>query len=302
MNNNADIQSILTEFNYPFKDCGAYIQFAAAWRGGQDPTSVAFYKDKQLAKDFVTGETYGIKKLIALIIGDETKTAEYLKGKLDLDLKQDYRPKIKMPQIFDREILKELIPSYEYWEKRGISKEICQLYNIGLCLKSDSIMGKMKGRSVIPVFNSNQDLIGLVGRDITGEHRLKYKILGQKSNFIFNALLNGKIIKEKQEVILIESPADSLYLHGLGIRNTLCLFGTECSFPIINYLLKINPKKVIISTNQEQDTSGIGNRASEKIFARLKKYFDLRQLEIRLPYKKDFCDMSISDIKTWYEK
>lgn len=297
-----DIKDILTDFNYPFKDMGTYINFPALWRNGSDETSVAYYKDKNLTKDFVVGEVYNLKQLISLIIGDEIKANDYIKGKnMNID-KIEYKEKLKVPEFFDPIILKDLIPDTSYWEARSISKDICELYGIGLCLDSNSIMGKMMGRSVIPIWNNNEKLVGLVGRDITDKHRLKYKILGEKKNFIFSGAINGKIITETKEVFLIESPADSLYLHSLGIRNTLCMFGVECSFGIINYLLKKNPKHIYICTNFEPDNGNIGGLAAEKIYGRLKKYFNLNQIKIHLPPCKDFAICSKNEVDNWYGK
>ena len=71
---------------------------------------------------------------------------------------------------------------------------------------------------------------------------------------------------------------------------------------LINYLLKINPKKIIISTNQElnEKNGGVGNDAAIKIYNRLRRYFNTNQLLIKLPYKKDFCVMECDSIKDWY--
>ena len=36
------------------------------------------------------------------------------------------------------------------------------------------------------------------------------------------------------------------------------------------------------------------------MFNKLKRYFDADQLKIILPYKKDFGEMSLEEIKGWY--
>lgn len=297
-----EISDILQELGYQYKDCGNYYNMSAVYRGGDDPTSLCVYKDTNLVIDFVTGEKFSLESLIKKTLNiDDSKTKEWLKGRFNIDnLNLAYqKPKIKMIQTFDEEILKDLIPDYSYWVNRGISLETASLFKGGLCLNSQSLLGKLKNRQILVIENSRKEIVGLVGRALNNDNRIKYKILGEKAKFLWPCYLNNKIIQEKREVILVESCFDILKMWDCGITNAICLFGLECSFDIINYLLKINPTKIIIATNNEE--SGRGNDASNKIYSRLKRYFDLKRLEIRLPYKKDFGEMLPIEIKTWYE-
>ncbi len=121
--------------------------------------------------------------------------------------------------------------------------------------------------------------------------------MGAKKEFVWPAFLNLSIIREKKEVILVESPACVLKMWDCGIRNVLCLFGTELQLGLLNFLLRIDPDRMIISTNNEE--SQTGNRAADKMAIKLRRYFDAKQIRTVLPNKKDFAEMSIHEISQW---
>lgn len=299
-----EISDILQELGYQYKDCGNYYNMSAVYRGGDDPTSLCVYKDTNLVIDFVTGEKFSLESLIKKTLNiDDSKTKEWLKGRFNIDnLNLAYqKPKIKMIQTFDEEILKDLIPDYNYWINRGITPETAELFKGGLCLSSQSLLGKLKNRQILTIYNSQNQIVGFSGRDITGKNNIKWKHLGEKSTWVWPAYLNNKFITESRIIILVESPADILKMWDCNIKNVICLFGTECSYAILNYLLKKNPKKILISTNNEPNNDNIGNRAAEKVYIRLKRYFSVSQLEIKLPIKKDFGEMTCEEINKWYE-
>lgn len=299
----SDIKDILTEFNYPYKDMGNYLNFPALWRGGNDQTSVAYYKDKQIAVDFVDGQKYGLKELVAVIIGDKTRTEEWFKGnKIPENI--EYKEKLKVPEFFDQELLQDLIQDFGYiTDKRGISLETAKTFSCGTCLDSQKLIQKLKNRQIFCIYNSQKKLVGFSGRALDDNNKIRHKHLGNKSLWVYPAHLNSKIIKETKEVFLVEGIFDLMRLWDLNIKNVLVLWGTEASFSIVNYLLKINPKTIYICTNNELDSEngGVGNEASKKIFGRLKKYFNLNQIKIYLPPAKDFCEIKDDKIiKDWY--
>jgi DNA primase len=69
-----------------------------------------------------------------------------------------------------------------YLLKRGLSEETIQKFHIGFC--SD---GKYSGRIIIPSFDMFGDLNYFIGRDYTGNNKLKYyNHTNQKQDIIFN--------------------------------------------------------------------------------------------------------------------
>ena len=129
---------------------------------------------------------------------------------------------------------------------------------------------------------------GFAGRSLNDEYQPKWKILGAKSNFIYNHKIALSQIKEKNYVIIVEGISDLLALSECGIDNSLCLFGVSLSNSIVNYLVSLNVNKIIIATNNDTKHN-VGQEAAIKIRQKLKSYFD--NVEIRLPTLKDCGDM-----------
>lgn len=280
-----DIRSFLSENGYDYKENNNYLQIAAKWREGQDQTSVCIYPESQVAIDFVTGEKMGYKGLVGKILNlDNGNLEEYIKGKKYTFVEPNIpiKPKIEQLRIFDNNLLNNILPIYEYPKSRGISEDTCKLLKCGVVGK---VKGKLSNRFSGPVFNSKNQIIGWWGRDLTGKSKSKYLLLGAKKFFVYPAFININDIKSKKEVILVESPFDTLTLFECGIKNVLCLFGIEMSLAVLNFLLRINPNKIIISVNNDNNTGkhSVGNDAAVKIEKKLRKYFDSRQVIIKLP-------------------
>ena len=160
----------------------------------------------------------------------------------------------------------------------------------------------MKNRYVFPIFNSKEEIVGFSGRDITNQSKIKWKHLGDKINWCYPTFLNLDIVKEKKEVYIIESIGDCLSLWDAGIKNTIVTFGLEVSVSILNLLLKVDPNKIYISFNNDENKNKASNEAADKAINKLLRYFDKNQLYIKLPSKKDFGEMSIEEIVQWKTK
>jgi DNA primase len=201
---------------------------------------------------------------------------------------------LKSTKKFDIEILQNLELNHQYWNKRNIMDETLSQFKGGVAKA-----GKMKNRYVFPIFDINNNIIGFSGRDITNLSKIKWKHLGEKNDFLYPLFLNSSQIEAQKEIILVESIGDMLSLYQAGIKNVLVTFGTNLSLSILNYCLKIDMKKIYISLNNDSNKNNAGNIAAEKTHARLKRYFDDKQLKISLPTKKDFGEMTKEEILQW---
>ena len=300
MNDFSGIREILDNNGIQYQEFPNYLKCVAGWRNGDSLGSVTIYPEGVVI-DHVLGEKFGFDKLVGKILGidDEEKIQEYLSNSNYISPQNQNidEPLIKNEnKIFSPQSIQDfgIVPNYDYWINRGISKETAQLFHGGLAYKS-----KMKNRQVLTIYNSKNKIVGFTGRSVLKDYKIKWKRLGIKKNWIFPVYLNSKIIQEQKEVILVESPACVLKLWDCGIRNIICLFGLEISFPIINFLLRLNDVNIIISTNNEE--SNRGNDAALKIQKKLKKYFDNKNIFIKLPPDKDFaCIEDKSKILEWY--
>ena len=299
--NNFDVYSILSDLGLKLTKDNDGFRTKAEWRGGDGNTSVKIWPNGQW-KDWVTQESGNFKSLIGLILNIRNKDEieNWLKTKnLEIPdyIREKTEPKLKMQKFLSNDILNSFISNYDYGLGRGISLDTLKLFQTGLVMD-----GRMKYRYCVPIFdNLTGHLIGITGRAISNSNHIKWKHLGIKKNWIFNSNLSEDSINEKKEVFLVESPFCVLKMWDAGVKNVLCLFGLELSLFILNYLLKCDLEKIYIATNNEE--SGRGNDAAEKIYRKLFKYFDKKNLQIYLPQKtKDFCEMSCLSIQKYYNE
>lgn len=301
-NNKESIKSLLSEMGYNIQDMGEYLKCNAAHREGRDVSSMTIYPNSSIAIDHVLGEKYNLKYFFSKILNvkEELVGAELKNRNFNINFETHSEPKIKVPKIFDNSILNDLVPVYDYFLNRGIDKSVLEETKCGLYTGE---IKYLKNRIVFPCFNSNGQITMVAGRDITGNNeKYKWILKGQKET-VYPLFINSKEIINNKEIIITEGIGDVLSLFSCGIRNSICMFGTECGLPIINYLLKINGIKIILSTNNDI----AGKNSAEKSYKRLSKYFGTKDILIKLPPEpyKDFNDCLISDdgknkINEWY--
>lgn len=293
------IEEVLTSLGYKLKDFGTHYRTTATFRGGNNPLSIAIRKPDGKFYDFATKNKGTFKELLALIMGDNPELIEkYSKGILESIQEQLPKQTIKAKKIYPPEVLLKLLPHLEYFIEKGISKETLKAFEVGLAHS-----GKLNRRYCFPIYNSQKQIIGFTGRwyqSSVPKNIPKWKHIGRKKEWVWPLQLCKEYIETQREVILVESPACVLHLWEAGIKNVLCLFGTDIGSGIVKYLLSVNPQRIIIATNNEPDNNSIGNNASLDISKKLLKYFDASKCLIRLPPKKDFAVCSQDEIIGWY--
>lgn len=285
--NSKTVKDVLIELGYSPVKVGENYQMAAIYRNGDNKKALCVNCKTGIFYDFVSG-----------VGGSLNDLAKLTGGKIDLSeiSFETVCEKIKSPTIYNKDCLTNFIPDYEYWNKRGVSDETLRLFRNGVCFD-----GKQKERSVFPIINPDGRLVGFSGRLLIKDNKkAKWKHDGQKQYFVYPVFLNEKYIVETKQIVLVESIGDVLALWEAGIKNTLCIFGLHLSPSIINYLVKVNPDTIFVSTNNEE--SGRGNNAAEKIRDKLKLIFDEKKLRIALPPKKDFGVSSRKEILDFSEK
>lgn len=292
------VYEILTELGYQLKDYGKEFRAKPLYRDSDNDTVLRIYKDTGKWFDFKQNISGDINSLVRLTlkIDDPEKAQEWLKNKnFHINYNIEYtKPVLKSTQKFDLNLLDNLENDNSYWNKRGIADETLFQFKGGV-----GKAGKMKNRYVFPIFDARSDIIGFSGRDITNLSKIKWKHLGEKNDFLYPSFLNSQLIQNQKEIILVESIGDMLSLWQANIKNVLVTFGTSLSLSILNYCLKIDPKKIYISLNNDSNNNNAGNIGAEKSYARLKRYFDDKQLQISLPTKKDFGEMNKEEILQW---
>ena len=293
-----NVFQVLTDLGYKLKDHGKEYRTRPLYRDSDNDTVLKIEKNSGNWFDFkqnISGDLNSLVKLTLKLEGvDEAK--QWLKNKnfISQVATNAEKPLIKSAKSFDINILDRLENRHDYWINRNINQETISQFKGGI-----AHAGKMKNRYVFPIFNFKNNIIGFSGRDITNISKIKWKHLGEKSDFLYPLFLNHSILEQQREIILVESVGDMLNLWQSGIKNVLVTFGTSLSLPILNHMLKLDIKKIYISLNNDSNKNMAGNIGADKIYARLKRYFDQRQLKIALPIKKDFGEMTNEEILQW---
>jgi hypothetical protein len=284
------IKDILESIGYQLIDCGNHWRTSALYRNGDNKTAVQIYKNTGVWTDFVDNQ--GPKPIEALI----KLTLKHDKKQLNSILKNilngevvEYIPRelIQMENVYPNTILERLFPNYNFYKNRKISEETQKFFKTGL-----AGVGQMYRRMVFPIYNEHEQIVGFSGRKVDDNNDYpKWKHLGKRRNWIYPAYVPSednvdKIISEKKEVILVESIGDCMSLFEQGIKNTLVTFGLGINSNIISYLSSKEINKIIISNNNDFESSkNHGLVSSIKTFIVLSKFFNLDQLIIKLPPK-----------------
>jgi hypothetical protein len=293
-----NVYQILIDLGYKLKDCGKEYRTRPLYRDSDNDTVLKIYKDTGHWFDFKENISGDFSSLVGMTLKleDPIKAKEWLKDKNFTfhQPKEASKPLLKSTKKFDLDLLSNLENDQSYWNKRGINDETLNQFKGGV-----GKAGKMKNRYVFPIFDIKNNIIGFSGRDVTKLSKIKWKHLGEKNDFVYPLFLNSEAIETQKQVILVESIGDMLSLYQAGIKNILVTFGTSLSLGILNYLLKIDIKKIYISLNNDSNKNNAGNIGAEKTYSRLKRYFDDKQLKIALPTKKDFGEMNKEEILQW---
>ena len=101
-------------------------------------------------------------------------------------------------------------------------------------------------------------------------------------------------------MIVVESIGDMLSLWDAGYKNVLVSFGLDLSFALINSIIKYDIDKIVLAFNNDENLAG--NNASQKCYKKLLKFFDEEQVQVCLPTKNDFGEMTDGEIKLWAKK
>lgn len=290
------IIEILNKIGYSnLIDNGDFLRTKPLYRNSKTKTALSINKETGWFTDFGSGESGPITKLIKLTIGCSDDEAKKLADNYHSEEdKIKVETIVEIPEEVDTDEIKNLLPNYYFYNKKGISKDVLVEFESGLCT-----YGRMSDRFVFPIYNSSKHLVGLAGRDVTGKKDAKWKLKGRKSNFEYPLFKSKRYIIEKNEIILVESIGDMLALWQAGIKNILVLFGTAISTGLIKTILSINPKKIVISTNNDNQENLAGQRAAEKIKKDLLKWFSVETIITRFPDKKDFGEMTAAEILKW---
>lgn len=291
------VKDVLESIGYKVQPFNNYWRMSALYRKSNS-LSLSVHKETGWFQDFVTGQNGPLQNLVALTlgIGKEEALKKLKVWGEGFSIKNSEKETLKQEESFDKSFIDDLLPSYAFYRNRGISESTLKRFGGGV-----KTSGKLNNRFVFPIYDENSQLVGIAGRDLFEKsERPKWKIIGRGTNFIYPFHITGQEIEKTGQVVLVESIGDGLALYEAGIKNFLVLFGTNISKKVILYLIRQNVQSIIIATNNdEKAVKNWGMDAASKIHKTLLKYFDGSKIEIRLPLKNDFGEMSKEEIRLW---
>jgi hypothetical protein len=297
-----DVKDILIDLGYSLQDRGREWRTKPLYRDSDNSTSLRIYKDTGKWSDFARGFGGDIDLLVKLTLNlsDIDTAKKWLTNRNfvgeNIDNKSNNIP-IEYQKFFSNDILKKLEPDHAYWvKKRNVSLEAVKQLKGGLYKK-----GKMAWRYVFPVLDKEERILGFSGRSIFDNNEIKWKHYGPKRSWSeYPLFLTQPYIEKEKECILIESIGDFLRLWDAGIRNTLICFGIDSADALCMSLVSLDPDRIIIAFNNDKAKGGkAGNIAAIKTKKKLLNFFEPNQIQIKLPTKNDFGDMTIKDCQQW---
>lgn len=296
------IKSVLTEIGYQLTDYGKEYRTRPIYRDSDNNTVLRIKKDTGRWIDFKEGLSGNLEELIKLTLNLKSieDVKKYLENKVDFSVPiEEEKPSVVSSRTFSEDFLSNLQKNNTYWNKRGVSDETLNLFKGGICES-----GRMIGRYIFPIYSLRGKLIGISGRDLyqNSLNRPKWKHIGNKYDWQYPLQVNYDILKEERKIILVESIGDMLALWEAEVYISIVTFGLSLSPAILNILLRLDPKRIILSFNNDEKNNFAGNNAAKKIQEKLIHHFDEKQIKICFPDKKDFGEMSPEEIKLWYSK
>jgi len=301
-----DYKTILENLGYQLTDRGSFWHTTAVYRGGDNPTAVLVYKDNGVWKDFVEDTNYfPFEALLEKTLNtkDKLKIREVLKAKTsDYSIQTKKKNLLMQEKTYDPSCLKKLLPHYDFYLKKGVSKETLADYQCGLATG-----GKLYQRIVFPIFNKEGKIHGFSGRKVSDKNDSpKWLHMGKKTDWFYPYSSNPKTESansENKSVFLVESIGDSLALYDSQIENNLVSFGVSISPKFISHLASLDVDRIYVSMNNDFESErNRGFEGAFKVVSKLVETIDFKKIYFAPPQKNDFGAMSKIEIDGFYRE
>lgn len=238
------------------------------------------------------------------------------------DEKERLRSCLEEAVRFYRDRLRESESARAYLEKRGVTAEEIDRFELGLApatgglydrlLKSgcsrkeivtaglgiqrdlgdERVLDRFRGRIMFPIRDLQDRMVGFGGRTITGDDA-KYMNtsdgpLYRKSNVLYGLQAARDAMREAKTAVLVEGYFDVLACHRVGVRHCVATCGTALTEEHAR-LLKRTVDTVVLCLDSDQ----AGRSAAQRAFAALSR----EQLQVHLVTlrDKDPADAALED-------
>lgn len=153
------------------------------------------------------------------------------------------------PPQLPHDLIENLGTPHKYWsEKRGFDIATQRAWNLGYSPE--------KQRALIPFYDYNGALVGIVGRDVTGESEQKYYIYPQgfdRAQYLFG---ENRVSGQEDSVLLVEGYLDAVSASRFLPPNIgVMALGSASPSPMQIRKLTLLAKEVILGL--DQDSAGV---------------------------------------------
>lgn len=271
------VYDALSQLGYTsISDNGEFYRTQSIYRGG-DGLSLSIHKESGRFYDFVTHQSGTLKDLSRLTLGKE----------INFKIQPQKRGLDKPKRKFDFAFCENLKEDFTYFNQRGISSKTLKYFRSGIVQEGD-----LYKRHAFPYFE-NGKAVAVSARDTTGKSKMKW-VNWNCQNVVYPLYLNKEDILKSRRVILVEGLMDGLALHEAGIKDFVVCFGTKMSSSVYKFLNSLNPARVIIAF--DTDENGAGQRGAAKVKEILDVFFDDNVVSIfSPPMGQDLAEMNNLD-------
>lgn len=160
--------------------------------------------------------------------------------------------------------LSNLNLEHPYLAERGLTEETIRVFGLGYCDK-----GIMRGRVVVPIHNSNGDLVAYLGRwpgePPDQEPRYKLPKGFAKTLELFN--LHRARQHTEHPLVIVESSFSAMLLHQAGFPRVVALLGSSLSETQQGLLLEAvqNDERIVLALDADER----GKKAQQELLERL---------------------------------
>lgn len=289
-------KEVLENLGYKLSDHGPYWRTNALYRAGDNTTALQIYKDSGVWKDYVEDTMYLPFEVLVQKTTKKSDVKSILKNLKTSNLSVRTEKKLlKEEKTYDQSCLKRLLPHYDFYLNKNISKLTLLDFKCGLAHS-----GPMYQRMVFPVLRDDKRIHGFSGRKITNDDRPKWFHKGKTANWFYPYFTIDEVqqqITSKRQVHIVESIGDCMALYECGIKNVLVSFGLNMSPKFISRLSALNLQNIYISYNNDSESErNRGFEGAVKSIFKLSDAVDFDRIYFCPPDGNDFGDMTKEQI------